>query len=84
METAFANVSHISRLNTIEVREWGRLPSDRVHSGGIRKGKRSNEPQGMSTIELRHLPKTCQRRGWTETLLEVTCCIYPNMIAGGA
>ena len=40
METACANVTHVSWLNAFEVGERGRLPGDRVRSGGIvRKGK---------------------------------------------
>jgi len=35
METASENIPHISWLNTCEVREWGRLPSEHMHSGGV-------------------------------------------------
>jgi len=84
METAFANIAHISRLNTLEVREWGRFPNDRMHSGGIHEGNPSDEPQCIPVIELGHLPRTCQLRVCVETPLELTCCIFPNMIVEGA
>jgi len=80
METAPANIAHVSWLNTREVREWGRFPSDHMHSGGVHKGNPSNAPQGISMIELRHLPEAGRLQVWTETLPNLTCCIFPNMM----
>ena len=57
METTLANITHISWSNPFEIGMWARLPSDDMHSGGIHKGKSSNKPQSMPTIQLRHLPR---------------------------
>jgi len=39
METAPENIPHISQLDAFEVRvEWGRLPSERIRSGGYSRG----------------------------------------------
>ena len=79
METTRANVAHISWLNTFEVGERGRFPSDHICSGGVCRGKKKrNEPQGMSVIQLRHLPKTGRSQAQMGTLLELTFGIFPN------
>ena len=77
METASENIPYISRLDTFEVREWGRFPSKRMHLGGVHRGNPWNEPQGIATVELKHLPKTGRLQAWTENLLRLTFCIFP-------
>jgi hypothetical protein len=56
METACADVAHVSRLNTFVGREWGRLPGSRGQLDGVhvREGTQSDGPQGMSVIKLGH------------------------------
>ena len=80
METACADITDVSWLNVFEVGEWGRLPGDRMRSGGIQKGKPSNKPQGVPLIQSRHFPRTGLQQVLTGTLVELTCCIFPNMI----
>ena len=77
MEAAFVNVADISRLDTFEVRKRSGFPGSRVNSGEIHKEKLNNEPQGIPTIKLRHLPRTSWLQVWDKTLLGPTSCIFP-------
>ena len=71
-------------MNAFEVRKRGRLPSGRICSGRIHKEKPGNEPQSIPMIKLRHLPEAGRLQVWIETLPNLTCCIFPNMIVEGA
>jgi len=84
METASADIAHVSWLNAREVMERGGLPSDPMHSGWIHKGNPSNAPQGIATIKLRHSPEAGRLQVWIENLTKLTCCIFPNMMVEGA
>ena len=46
--------------------------------------KRDDKPQSIPIIKLRHFPKAGQAQFWTETLADLTCCIFPNVVVSGA
>ena len=83
MKAASADIPHVSQLNAFEVGKWSRFPVDCMYSGGIHEGKQSDEPQGIPTIESRHLPETGRLKVWVRMLSELTCCISPSMIVWG-